>query len=63
MTEDQNKIAATERIDDQDWFLQNLIEMVNGSDLTFGVTLNHGLWPCDPKSFERSGVYRLAAGI
>ena len=31
------------------------LRLISHGDLI--ICLNHGLWPCDPKSFERSVVY------
>lgn len=42
MTEENKEIAQVMRVDDKDWFLQNLVNIVNSGGLSFGVTLNVG---------------------
>ena len=37
-----NKIVETVRIDDKDWFLEILCNMVNGNEMIIGLTLNVG---------------------
>ncbi|HEB27724.1 MAG TPA: hypothetical protein ENI05_08095 [Porticoccus sp.] len=42
MNDKSKDITSVIRIDDKDWFLQNLINMVNSGELKFGITLNVG---------------------
>lgn len=42
MNEENNEITQVVRVDDKDWFLQSLINMVNGGKMSFGITLNVG---------------------
>ncbi len=42
MNEENNEITQVVRVDDKDWFLQNLINMVNSGTMSFGITLNVG---------------------
>lgn len=40
MSEEQSEITQVVRVDDKDWFLQSLINMVNSGTFSFGVTLS-----------------------
>ncbi|MEJ2046344.1 MAG: hypothetical protein P8X74_22405 [Reinekea sp.] len=42
MTEENKEITQVMRVDDKDWFLQRLVNIVNSVGLTFGITLNVG---------------------
>jgi hypothetical protein len=42
MTEESKEITQVMRVDDKDWFLQNLVNMANSNGLNFGITLNVG---------------------
>lgn len=39
---EENKIIEVSRVDDKDWFLQKLVNMVNYGKWSFGITLNVG---------------------
>ena len=42
MSESGNDVAQVMNIDNQDWFLQSLINIVNTEEMSFGITLNVG---------------------
>lgn len=42
MSEEQSEVMQVVRVDDKDWFLQSLINMVNSGTFSFGVTLSVG---------------------
>lgn len=42
MSDEKNAIAQVMRVDDKDWFLQILVNIVNSGELSFGITLNVG---------------------
>lgn len=42
MNEKDSDVTSVMIIDDKDWFLQTLINMVKGGGFTFGITLNVG---------------------
>ena len=39
---DENEIMKVVQIDDNDWFLQRLVHIVNSGNISFGITLNVG---------------------
>ena len=40
MSEENNDATSVVRIDDKDWFLQRLVNIVNSGGVNFGITLN-----------------------
>ena len=42
MAEENKEISQVMRVDDKDWFLQSLVNIVNSGSFNFGVTLNVG---------------------
>lgn len=42
MAEENNGVTQVEIIDDKDWFLQDLVKIVNSGGFSFGITLNVG---------------------
>ena len=42
MSEENNDATSVVRIDDKDWFLQRLVNIVNSGGVDFGITLNVG---------------------
>lgn len=42
MNEEIDEVTQVMRVDDKDWFLQSLIDMVNAGSMSFGITLNVG---------------------
>lgn len=42
MSEETNEITQVMRVDDKDWFLQNLVDWANQHNFSFGITLNVG---------------------